>query len=660
MATRRITPQTTLENLRREAKRWLKALRAGAPGAHARIESALPDASAEPGLRDVQLALAREHGLPGWAALKAAVAARPSSDRLDGLTAGIAPQPVRSAAEYELLALDLVAAHNDGDRPALDRLGHYYNRPLTRADVRAHVWGRVYEVRQRVSRGEERRLEIAEARELIAREAGFGNWTLFVEAGTAGRPAPGREYELDRKENAIRPRRALTAGEWDVLLGVMKDQRIASLDANEQLTDAMLARVAELDHVTRLDLAGSRQITDEGLRHLAQMPQLTALNLSGCVLTDRALEVLRHLPNLRSFHMPWQRGITDAGVENLRFCEQLESVDLMGTLTGDGALQALAGKPRLRQFKSGRLVTDAGLALLHRFPMFKEWQGGAMRYSLMDSEPGPNQLLLDGPFTNEGVAGLVGLDGLFGLGFFWHATAITPDGLAPLANLPNLGFLRCDGALCDDTAMRHISAIPRLRMLIAQETVATDEGFLALSRSRTLEYLWGRECPSLTGRGFAALAQMPTLHGLGVSCKGIDDEALSLLPRFPVLRELMPMDVQDAGFRHVGACEQLEALWCMYCRDTTDAATAQLADLKKLHTYYAGKTRITDRSLEILSRIPTLERLTFWETEAVTDSGIRHLKRLPQLTDLTLEGLPNATAEIATEFPSRVRVRYAP
>ena len=39
-------------------------------------------------------------------------------------------------------------------------------------------------------------------------------------------------------------------------------------------------------------------------------------------------------------------------------------------------------------------------------------------------------------------------------------------------------------------------------------TVATDDGFVALSRSRTLEYLWGRECPNLHGRGFAALATL--------------------------------------------------------------------------------------------------------------------------------------------------------
>ena len=48
--SRQITPRTTLENLKREAKRWLKALRANAGEARARLERALPNAPASPTL----------------------------------------------------------------------------------------------------------------------------------------------------------------------------------------------------------------------------------------------------------------------------------------------------------------------------------------------------------------------------------------------------------------------------------------------------------------------------------------------------------------------------------------------------------------------------------------------------------------------------------
>lgn len=70
---RTLTPDSSLETLKKEAKRWLKALRAGDEQARQRLVAATPAATGNPSLRDVQLALAREHGLPGWAALRTAL-----------------------------------------------------------------------------------------------------------------------------------------------------------------------------------------------------------------------------------------------------------------------------------------------------------------------------------------------------------------------------------------------------------------------------------------------------------------------------------------------------------------------------------------------------------------------------------------------------------
>jgi uncharacterized protein len=59
-----------LEGLRKQAKRWLKALRAGDVAAMERLARVLPKHAEQPGLREVQQALAREHGFASWAALK--------------------------------------------------------------------------------------------------------------------------------------------------------------------------------------------------------------------------------------------------------------------------------------------------------------------------------------------------------------------------------------------------------------------------------------------------------------------------------------------------------------------------------------------------------------------------------------------------------------
>jgi len=207
--------------------------------------------------------------------------------------------------------------------------------------------------------------------------------------------------------------------------------------------------------------------------------------------------------------------------------------------------------------------------------------------------------------------------------------------------------------------MRHIAHFPRLRMLMGQGAVASDTGFEALSRSQTVEYIWGRECPNLTGRGFSALASMPALRGIAVSCKNVDDAALARLAELPALREFMPMDVPDAGFRHIGRCQNLEELWCMYCRDTGDVATEHIASLPQLKTYHAGKTNITDRSLETLGRMVSLEHIEFWQCAGLTDTGLANLVRLPKLREVRLHGLPNVTRKATAMFPVQVQIKYS-
>jgi len=69
-----------LDDLRKEAKHWLKEVRRDNPGPQKRLRLSYPNAPANPGLRDVQHALARERGYQSWKALTAAVSRRQSDD----------------------------------------------------------------------------------------------------------------------------------------------------------------------------------------------------------------------------------------------------------------------------------------------------------------------------------------------------------------------------------------------------------------------------------------------------------------------------------------------------------------------------------------------------------------------------------------------------
>lgn len=66
---RPLKPTTSLDTIRKEAKRWLKDVREGDRDAQDRLSAAVKH-SEQPSLRVVQHALAREYGFESWAALK--------------------------------------------------------------------------------------------------------------------------------------------------------------------------------------------------------------------------------------------------------------------------------------------------------------------------------------------------------------------------------------------------------------------------------------------------------------------------------------------------------------------------------------------------------------------------------------------------------------
>jgi hypothetical protein len=155
----------TLDNLRKAAKRWLKALRANDAAAQARLRRTYPDAPSRPGLRDVQHALARERGFESWNVLR-----RVHSDP--------------SVEQYANLAQDVLLAWEAGRPSAMQCLQDHYGRSFTPEEFRVGVQRRL----EALSVVEKPRGEfaLAHARLLVAHEAGFENWTALEQAFAAG------------------------------------------------------------------------------------------------------------------------------------------------------------------------------------------------------------------------------------------------------------------------------------------------------------------------------------------------------------------------------------------------------------------------------------------------------------------------------------------
>lgn len=625
----RLPARPSLEQLRKQAKERLRQRR-------------LTEADAT--LASVQFALAREYGFESWPKLVEHIG-KLSPDRIE---------------EFEQIAGNFLAGVR-GDPDALDRIIQHTGASYNHEQIRIRIEWWLSDV---AGADKAPNWTLDDARLTVARQYGFGTWdelaaSLRNKAQAARGTGTPPFYWINRGRQIIELRPPMTDQDWEVIAEVIEDEGITGVIANGQMTDRGLERLSQVEQLIELNMDGSNRVSDDGLQQLARMPQLEKLDLSGWHMrfTDRGLEPLRQLHALREFKACWPQRITDAGVAGLAGCLNLQEVNLMGTHTGDGAIAVLAGKPELQRISCGRQLTDAGIKHLHRIPSFKVWRGQPAEYGLMGFASGPTHVLLDGPITDNGIRGLAGLDGMSGLNFFWHVSNLTPEGMAGLAALPRLAMVGCGGELCTDVAMKHLGQLPGLKMLQAQGTVAGDEGFIALSRSKTLEHIWGRESYNLGDRGLMALAKMETMQGLALSLQKVSQSALGALPEMARLSALVPMDVQDAAFEQVGRCAGLERLWCMYCRDTSDRATEQLAGLTRLRYYYAGKTQITDRSLEVLGQIESLEELEFWQIARITNAGLTALARLPRLRKLSLDSA-GITREGLKVFPAGVEVSY--
>lgn len=628
----------SIESLKKEAKRWLAALEQNDADAIVRYRAAVPNGRPKPTLRDVQHALAIEHGFSGWTALQQRYI----------IDASAASETIE---HYEIKAVALLDAYRLGTPEAMERHWRLTWHRREWKGMRTYV-----QVDLGHQASDDIEITLDDARWLVAREHGFDDWPSLVRAvSTAADPGIYMKKPIavlgvsDGKEKTVSVSR-----NWHEIVRELEELDVSGIDAHGQITDAELRELRGMSQLRSLKLGGCEGVTDEGLRYLAELPNLQRLELNGTSITDAGLSALRALTELKHLSLSWTR-VSDDGVAAFRDCAKLEFVDVGGTYCGDGAIRAFSNKASLRHFSSGHRTTNAGIEYFHEYPVFKRWHGGTVEMGLTSYETEPNRLMLRGSITDAGVAHLNGLDGLFGLNLDDSALALSGHSLAPLVSLPNLGWLAFDAK---DDAMPYIARMPKLRFLGCQDTTCSDKAWTELGASRSIEHIWGRRCYGLERNGFLALSRIPTLGNLSVSCRNVDDTGIAALPDFPSLRELMPMDIPDAGYRHIGRCSELTSLVLMYCRDTSDAATEHLVGLRKLEKYFASYTQITDRTPQLLSTIDSLERITFDSCAGLTNAGIASLARLPKLRELRVSGR-GITSDVSRSFPASVAVHYS-
>lgn len=136
---------------------------------------------------------------------------------------------------------------------------------------------------------------------------------------------------------------------------------ITSLDLRRTgITDAGLAKIAELTKLTRLQLpsyadndadgdnafwadAHADRLTDKGLEQLSKLEKLETLYLSGGGITDAGLKHLKSLKKLETLEIDYCSGVNGSGLEVIKELPELKNLNLTHTAVTNANLRHLAG-----------------------------------------------------------------------------------------------------------------------------------------------------------------------------------------------------------------------------------------------------------------------------------------------------------------------------
>jgi hypothetical protein len=452
-------------------------------------------------------------------------------------------------------------------------------------------------------------MRLRDAQRDIAEQYGFDSWdalrTHVVEltgGADPGRHRPHRGIDYDDPIPDV-----VTLGGSLARDDVRRlaQRGVSGVKVGPSIAADAIAALADVPTLVRLDLSNRDDLTDDDLAFLERMPWLTALSLAGC------------------------GRISDAAVGHLRGHRALEQINLQWTNTGDQSVAVLAGRSALARVVLGRRLTDAGAASLRDFPALAT--PGALDSFLSVSS--------SKALTDDALASIGRLTGVRALDLHMSAFGsphYTARGAAHQRGMMAHEELNFYGPLVNDAVLLEIAAIPRLRLLHAQDIASGDDGFIALAACATLENLGARFCRRITDRGFAAIAGLPRLSRLGLGGPRLSDGAMAALVDAPALVELTPNLFGDDAFRFIGRMPRLERLTNMYNRATTDAATRHLRNHPRLVRYSAFGTQITDESLRILATLPSLESLEFENCAGITDDGLRAVIQAPRLRRLSV------------------------
>jgi internalin A len=226
-------------------------------------------------------------------------------------------------------------------------------------------------------------------------------------------------------------------------------RHLRKLDLSQtRITDSGLDHLKSLENVTDLTCYYAEYLTEDGISHLRNWKHLERLNLRGTKVTSKVFDSLAKLTSLRSLDIAFTQ-IEDEGFEQLSALTKLESLAIGGNRLSGAALPLLKLLPALVNLDVGGIQrVDSGLwglpltsENLARIAELKQLRSlslaGATLTDRGVDRPGHPDAERSELQDLSKLADLVNLERLD-----LSRLPVTADSLRPLAGIPKLRELR--------------------------------------------------------------------------------------------------------------------------------------------------------------------------------------------------------------------------
>jgi len=320
-----------------------------------------------------------------------------------------------------------------------------------------------------------------------------------------------------------------------------------------------------------------------------------------------------------------------------------EAFDLFAQQSDLDSLQVL----NYRELNDGDVVKLAGLKKLRTLALTNSGITDAAVKTIAESFPELTSLNLasNAKLTDAAAREIAKLQELQVLNLLF--CDFGDFGMMHIARLPKLRAVDIRGNFkVGNGGLRTLSALPALRNLQHRSPSVTDDGIRFLTEAKAMTDLLIQDF-AISGQSGQYLRQMEKLTSLIIfRCENFDSSGVLELKGLKLNRlTLRGLPVDNSAMDVFSELTTLKRLYLHELPSISDAGMANLAHLKDLEILDIWEIPVTDKSLEVIEKLPALTTLELRSTN-ITDAGLELLLTMPSLKSVKITDNARVTPDM--------------